>query len=300
MKTVLRVILVVLLATMLGAAYLWWQAQQRGTPTPTIAEVPLAPSEPAAPPGPRYPIPAAAPATEADAAPPWSEEQIAQEIPPPEADPAESLPALNDSGVVMSQLLSGLFGEQALTTLFNSDEFIRRFVVTVDNLPNKKLPRQNLLFKRVAGQFLVAGEGELRSISPDNAQRYAPYVQLAAGVEPRRLANLYIRYYPLFQEAYAELGNPNAYFNDRLVEVIDHLVETPTVEEPIPVIRPKVFYQYADPALEALSAGQKALLRMGGAHAGQIKARLRVLRQALTHELPPAGGNAQDAAPITP
>lgn len=290
MKTVFRVVLFVLLVTLLAAGYLWWQERQHQTAPPPVAEAPLAPSEPAAPTGPRYPIPEAPlPSAEEGAPLPSPEGQAAQEAVPPEAEPTEPLPALNESGVVMMQLLSGMFGEEVLTALFNSDEFIRRFVVTVDNLPGKKLPRQNLLFKRVAGQFLVAGEDEQRIISPDNAARYAPYVQLAKRVETRRLVNLYIRFYPLFQEAYAELGNPNAYFNDRLVEVIDHLLETPTVEEPIPVVQPKVFYEYADAELEALSAGQKVLLRMGSANAGQVKAKLRELRQALTK-----------AAPVTP
>jgi len=52
-------------------------------------------------------------------------------------------------------------------------------------------------------------------------------------------------------------------------------------------VQPKVFYVYADPKLEALSAGQKILLRMGSANAEQIKAKLREIRQALTRVSPP-------------
>jgi len=122
-----------------------------------------------------------------------------------------------------------------------------------------------------------------------HAARYAPYVQLAVRADAKQLVDVYVRFYPLFQEAYAELGIPGAYFNDRLVEVIDHLLATPDVDGPLRVVRPHVFYQYADPELEALSAGQKTLLRMGKANAAQIKDKLRALRGALTNEPPPAG-----------
>jgi hypothetical protein len=40
-------------------------------------------------------------------------------------------------------------------------------------------------------------------------------------------------------------------------------------------------YQFADPNLEALSAGQKLLLRMGPANAVIVKAKLRELRSAV-------------------
>jgi len=94
----------------------------------------------------------------------------------------------------------------------------------------------------------------------------------------KSLAALYRRLYPLFQQAYEDLGYPGKYFNDRLVEVIDHLLETPEIAAPIPLEQPRVFYTYADASLEARSAGQKLLIRMGPANARIVKAKLRELR----------------------
>jgi hypothetical protein len=42
-----------------------------------------------------------------------------------------------------------------------------------------------------------------------------------------------------------------------------------------------VFYQYADPQLEALSAGQKLLLRMGPDNSAVIRKKLAELRKEL-------------------
>ena len=91
----------------------------------------------------------------------------------------------------------------------------------------------------------------------------------------------YQRYYPLFQQAYSDLGYPDGYFNDRLIVVIDDLLATPNIDGPLRLVRPHVLYQFADPALESLSAGQKALLRMGRENAAVVKGKLRELREQL-------------------
>ena len=103
-------------------------------------------------------------------------------------------------------------------------------------------------------------------------------VALVHAVDSKQLVAIYVRFYPLFQQAYRELGYPDGYFNDRLVAVIDHLLATPDVKPPIALVQPKVLYQYADSELEALSAGQKAMLRVGPDNAAVLKAELREIR----------------------
>jgi hypothetical protein len=103
-------------------------------------------------------------------------------------------------------------------------------------------------------------------------------VAVVAAVDTRRAADVYRHYYPLFQQAYRDLGYPTGYFNDRLVEVIDHLLATPAAPAAIELVRPAVFYKYADPALEQLSAGQKILLRVGPDNARLLKAKLAEFR----------------------
>ncbi|MBW2505100.1 MAG: DUF3014 domain-containing protein, partial [Deltaproteobacteria bacterium] len=44
----------------------------------------------------------------------------------------------------------------------------------------------------------------------------------------------------------------------------------------------KYYYKFADPQLEALSSGQKVLLRIGPENASRLKAILTGYRQALT------------------
>src|SRR5262245_4899249 len=68
---------------------------------------------------------------------------------------------------------------------------------------------------------------------------------------------------------------------DRVVEVIDHLLATPEIEEPLRFIQPRVLYEFADPKLQKLSGGQKILLRMGPANLHKLKAKLREIRDGL-------------------
>jgi hypothetical protein len=95
------------------------------------------------------------------------------------------------------------------------------------------------------------------------------------------LLSRYARFYPFFQEQYENLGYPTRYFNDRVVEVIDHLLATPEVEEPARLVQPRVLYEFTDPRLENLSAGQKILLRMGRTNQLKLKAKLREIRDRL-------------------
>jgi hypothetical protein len=68
-----------------------------------------------------------------------------------------------------------------------------------------------------------------------------------------------------------QLGYPDGYFNDRVIEVIDHLLETPTPAQPIRLVSPHVLYEFADVDLEALSSGQKLMLRIGDQHAAALR-----------------------------
>jgi hypothetical protein len=118
-------------------------------------------------------------------------------------------------------------------------------------------------------------------LGPDNYQRYDALVAMLSDADVDSVVAMYRRFYPLFQESYERLGYPDAYFNDRLIEVIDHLLATPERQGPVKLVRPHVLYRFADPGLEALSSGEKLLLRMGNEHALQVKQVLREFRSHL-------------------
>jgi hypothetical protein len=195
----------------------------------------------------------------------------------------EPLPTLADSDIAVQQSLEKFADAKQIDALFNFNNFIDRLVVTVDNLPRSKLPVQHLPSKPLAGKFMVmkAADGSLE-IDPANYKRYTPYVHLIEGLDSHAVAKFYFHFYPLFQEAYTNLGYKSAYFNDRVIAVIDELLATPDVSAPVKLIQPSVFYKYKDPRLESLSAGQRLLIRIGSDNSAKVKEKLRELRTALT------------------
>jgi len=200
----------------------------------------------------------------------------------------EPLPALEQSDAALKNHAAALFGSKAFQELFYPDEMARRLVVTIDNLPRKKLSAQLLPIKPAAGSFLTTAEKGGEAIAGQNDQRYAPYVALATAVDAKKLVAAYIYLYPLLQEEYRTLGYPSGEFNDRLIDAIDDLLATPDIAGSILLVQPKVMYQFADPHLEALSAGQKVMLRLGSQNANLIKTKLRAIRRELTRS---AGDN---------
>ena len=195
----------------------------------------------------------------------------------------EPLPKLDGSDSEISGAINSLVEGDALTGLFSFKSFIRHFVVTVDNMTNQKIPQRYIFTRRVPDKFtVIKQEFDTALLDSKNFKRYSAYVNLLDVVDSRKLVTVYVRFYPLFQEAYESLGYPDRYFNDRLIQVIDHLLAAPEIEGPINLVRPKVFYQFADPELELLSGGQKILLRIGYDNALLVKSKLKELRHILT------------------
>ncbi len=254
-RTAWWVLLVVILGG-IAAAYYYWQQGLR-------QPVPPQPSKAAAPPAPVSTAPAI--------------------LHPLDTGPAQPLPALGESDAAIWEALAGLLDRKSLTQFFYPDLMIRRIVATIDNLPRKKAPMRMMPVKPVPPPFARLGTGDNTVIGPGNAARYAAYVKVAQAVDARKLVDAYVRFYPLFQRAYEELGFPKGYFNDRLVETLDDLLNAPDIKGPIKLTQPKVMYEFADSALEARSAGQKIMIRMGGENAAKVKARLREIRQEVTH-----------------
>ncbi len=253
-----RVLFAIATVILLGAAYATYTFWQNSHPAPEIVQSKN--TLPSPPPPPPAPV----------------QSQVI-EIPPA----LPPLPQLAKSDSFVLDALSSVLGNESLMKLFHTDLIIRNIVVTVDNLPQQRVPLKSMPFNPPPGRFLTAGSEDHLTFSPKNASRYSGYVNLAVAVDPKQLVGLYVRLYPLFQQSYAELGYPNNSFNDRLNEALDDLLDTPDIKEPIKLVQPKFFYQYADAETEALSIGEKIMLRLGSKNMKIVKSKLGEIKQEL-------------------
>lgn len=264
MKTALRILLVLAL---LGGLGYFFMVREAAPPAPVAvvqpsveAPVQAEPTTPAEPPI-QFPVEQILPEQAQEAA------AAGEPAPDPDALAAEALAGAAPAGSIGDVMLM--------------QDLIRRIVVTVDNLPREKVARKLAPVRAASGPLVVTGEEGRRAIGAENSARYLPYVRFAEAVNLKALVAGYVRLYSFFQQAYRDLGYPSGYFNDRLVEVIDHLLAAPEPGGPIALVQPKVLYQFADPQLEALSAGQKIMVRMGADNAKRVKVRLAALRSLL-------------------
>lgn len=245
-----------LIVTLLGGAaalYYFWPRSEPAPAQPAPAAAQPAPQAPAET-GVRHPLETAAP------------------------DASKGLPTLENSDSMMRDALSALIGAKPFTDLVYPAGLVRRIVATIDNLPRETAPARMLPWQPVPGAFVTAGEGDRAVIAARNAARYDPYVRVVQSIDSRALVRRYIDSYPLFQQAYEQLGYPGKYFNDRVIEAIDDLLAAPELPAPPKLAQPKVRYTFADPELEALSAGQKLMIRVGHENEMKLKAKLREVR----------------------
>ncbi len=223
------------------------------------------------------------------------EEVIAVEPELEIVDEATVLPPLAESDELVLDSLSSLAGEAAVMRFFVSDNVVSRFVASVDALTSRQVPGQIMAVRDLGGEFMATAIEQpatvIRNAQGDpipqyilnsaNYLRYVPQVEMFEALDTQELVALYRDYAPLSQQAYVELGYPDGDFNARLIEVIDSLLSTPEIREPLRLIKPEAFYLFSNPDLEALPAGQKALLRMGPMNAQRVKEKLREIRTAL-------------------
>ena len=249
------------LAVAAMAGYWYWTTQRADEPEP--AAIPAAATELVTVPPPKFPL---APEDQAQAA-------------------REPLPALGDSDAAFGVALESVLPSATGRDFFLWDNVIRRWVVTIDALPKASISQRLRPVTRFNDSFVadpVADQAEQYTLSTSNYTRYEPLLALAEQIDLEAAVNIYRQFYPLLQQSYTEAIDPHGYFNDRLVAVIDHLLATREVTEPVLLVRPSVMYQFADPALESLSVGEKTLIRMGPTNAERVKTLLRRLRAVLT------------------
>ncbi len=262
--------LMFLLALVLAAAFWWWQSGMVPFWDSMLSQ------DPAERPG-------RAQRSEPPVTPPVAQPALPQ-YPMPELSEKEraaALPPVDRSDGPILEALIGNFKADGLAGFINMQDYVKRLVITVDNLPRELVPSQMTMVQRIPGLLDVDEAGEVVTLSQRNFARYDAFVSFADSLDPRLLVSLYLRFYPLLDQTYKEIGHPTARLHERVIVAIDDMLAAPTPKGPIELDQPKILYRFADPALQKLSAGQKIMIRIGPENAQQLKQVLRRLRREL-------------------
>ncbi len=237
------------------------------------------------------PVPAAPPAQHPAAAPqpaaPPPAPAIQHPIPPAAEQQQAPLPPLDQSDPVVRDSLIGLLGKPAVAKFLVPHQIIRDVVVTVDNLPRKKVAAELRPLQPTPGDTAVDTQG-----SCDDSQ--SAELRTLRGTDGRRAARPTRRRWPPSTSGSIRSSNrrmrisvtPGSTSTTAWCRPSTACSPPRMYQGPIELVRPKVFYQFADPKLEALPAGQKLLIRMGPQNASVIKAKLQQFRAAITAQPP--------------
>ena len=197
------------------------------------------------------------------------------------------LPPLEASDAAAATALASIPGASGLAELLISRGLIPHVVATVDALPRRTIGASILPLHTPAGKFAVATSSGKPTLDARDFDRYGPYMKIVEAVDSRTLVTWYVHWYPLFQQAYRELGYPQGYFNDRLIAAIDDMLAAPNAQPPVALVATQDgHYAFADPTWESLSVGQKLMIRIGPENERTLKAKLRSIRALLLGQAP--------------
>ncbi len=191
------------------------------------------------------------------------------------------LPSVGESDDFLRDIAARLSSHAEWLSWLATDDLVRRFVAGVDEIARGDLPTSQAGFLVPKRGFSAVSRAGRSYLGTESQARFNRLAAVVAGLDARRVADLYTRLRPLFRDTYRELGYPKADFDAALAKAIQKVLETPdlnTRAEVVPALRS---YKYADPRLEALPPVQKLMLRLGPDNAGLVKAKLREIAAAL-------------------
>lgn len=185
-----------------------------------------------------------------------------------------NLPDLANSDRMLREMVSVLSRHPMLVRLLATDELIRSAVLAVVQIGDGKTPATPLSVLRPTERLQVQGT-PTGPIDPASFARWNSAISALVSIDPAECAQLYVDVKPLFDEAYAELGQPDGNFDDAVVLAIQTLAATPEPEsEPILIRRPG-YFEHESVALRSLLPVQKQFLLIGPTNRHQVLAWLR-------------------------
>jgi hypothetical protein len=202
------------------------------------------------------------------------------EISEPEMAPMPQPLDISD-GTVKAKLLE-LSDYEEFARLLIDEQLLQRFVIMTNSLAEEQLAANHQVLLPPEKPFRTYQQADKEWIDPASYKRYTPYIDVLESLELDSLLSLYAEYKPAIDNVFAEISDPDDNFDDKLMETIDLLLDTPAVPVPVEVYTDSVMYRYKDSQLESLTAPQKQLLRTGPENMRRIKAKLREIKQALS------------------
>jgi hypothetical protein len=249
----------------------------RGGEESRMSESPPPAPPVAPPPSVARPEPPVEPALPPRALPAPAEPMEAVEPPPAQVEP---LPALAESDALVRRELDGLEWPPGWTP---ESGIARRAVAAIENAQRGEIYRRPLAFLRPETSFRIIEQDGRIYADPANEARFDGFVEAVLALDPEALVRVFTRLEPLLDEGFGELGSPVG-SREALVAALDEVIASRLPPGPHELVRPRVLWQYADPAIEGASDLDKQLLRLGVENRERLQSAAARLKQALSDD----------------
>lgn len=277
--------IIALVLVISGAAYYYYSADSEPLPEIETKEIPLPQPAPPKPLVTQEKVIEPEPVVvEEKPLPEPSTPKVTPELIEPPEETIETLPNLANSDPFIRDQALTLTEGMNVNNLLISKNIAQQFAVFVDNFAQGDLLRNTSVLKGPTERFTATDISGKTYLNPDSYHRYDIYANLISRLNTDKLVSMYKLLYPLFEEAFNDLGYTNISFNQRLHQAIQEVLDAPIIEDPIELSSVSVNYQFVDPRLENLPPAQKLMIRMGPENTRKIKSVFRDLKDKLVIE----------------
>jgi len=191
------------------------------------------------------------------------------------------VPPIDQSDPIVRELVKQITSHPRIAAWLATDGLIRTMTVGIENVAHGSTPAGRFRALRPESGFQTITRGRDLYVDPRSYERYNDLADAAASIDAAGAARLYATLKPRIEEAYRDLGYPDASFDGALERAIVLLLRTPASDAAVKLEPKGIGYAFADPKLEGLTGAQKQLLRTGPRNVQVIQASLRRIALAL-------------------
>jgi hypothetical protein len=204
-----------------------------------------------------------------------AEEEVLPE-PPPEPTVTE-----DTADAYARETIGSVNGGKALAQFVAGDYIVERAVAIVDALRRGEVPYKLLPVGRPSKSFPISDDGLRVTMDASGFSRYDGFAQWVAGIDVIAIVELLNDYEQIATEALSRMGVGDFDIRSAVLAATTEILATPIAPQSAELMKREANWVYMDPELEALSALQKQVLRMGPENAEIIQAKARELRGAV-------------------
>ena len=179
------------------------------------------------------------------------------------------------------QIIDTVNGGKALTQFVAGDYIVERSVAIIDAMRRGEVPYKLLPVGRPSKTFPINDNGLRVTMDPAGFSRYDGFAQWVNSIDVSAVVGLMRDYDAIATKALAQMGVSDFDIQSAVLAATTEILATPIVPSDVELMKQEANWVFMDPELEALSAVQKQLLRMGPANSAIIQQKARDLRGAV-------------------